>query len=111
MVIDKIRRKVEFKKHDLLNDPFEEGFDLIVCRNVAIYFTEEAKWRLNRQFWQSLRYGGILFVGGTEALVRARELGFTALEHCFYRKQSPDAPEMLSITDEDGAVKTMKVRR
>ena len=107
---DKIRRKVEFKKHDLLREPFEAGFDLIVCRNVAIYFTEEAKMRLNQQFCQSLSPGGILFVGGTEAIARARELGLTTLGHCFYRKQSTDTLRMLPV-DEGHAVKAMNVRR
>ena len=107
---EKIKRKVEFKKHDLLRQPFEEGFDLIICRNVAIYFTEEAKWRLNRQFCQSLSPGGILFVGGTEAIARARELGLATLGHCFYRKQLVSVPRM-SPVDEDYAVKAMNVRR
>ena len=109
-VKDKIRQKVEFKKHDLLRDPFESGFDLIVCRNVTIYFTEEAKVRLNQQFCQSLSPGGILFVGGTEAIARARELGLATLGHCFYRKQPADALRTLPL-DEERAVKAMNVRR
>jgi chemotaxis methyl-accepting protein methylase len=77
---------------------------------VAIYFTEEAKWRLNRQFCQSLSPGGILFVGGTEAIARARELALATLGHCFYRKQPMSVPRMLPV-DEDYAVKAMNVRR
>ena len=42
-VADEIKRTVTFKKHNLLADPFDSGYDLIVCRNVLIYFTEEAK--------------------------------------------------------------------
>ena len=109
-VKDRIRHKVDFKKHDLLREPFESGFDLIVCRNVTIYFTEEAKVRLNQQFCQSLSPGGILFVGGTEAIARARELGLTTLGHCFYRKQPADALRT-SPVDEERAVKAMNVRR
>jgi chemotaxis protein methyltransferase CheR len=109
-VKDKIRQKVDFRKHDLLRDPYESGFDLIVCRNVTIYFTEEAKVRLNQQFCQSLSPGGILFVGGTEAIARARELGLTTLGHCFYRKQPADALRTLPV-DEERAVKAMNVRR
>jgi chemotaxis protein methyltransferase CheR len=109
-VKDKIRQKVDFRKHDLLSDPYESGFDLIVCRNVTIYFTEEAKVRLNQQFCQSLSPGGILFVGGTEAIARACELGLTTLGHCFYRKQPADALRTLPV-DEERAVKAMNVRR
>jgi chemotaxis protein methyltransferase CheR len=109
-VNEKIRRKVEFRKHDLLREPFETGFDLIVCRNVAIYFTEEAKMRLNQQFCQSLSPGGILFVGGTEAIARSREIGLATLGHCFYRKQSMDSSRIQAV-DEERAVKAMNVRR
>jgi chemotaxis protein methyltransferase CheR len=109
-VNEKIRRKVEFRKHDLLREPFETGFDLIVCRNVAIYFTEEAKMRLNQQFCQSLSPGGILFVGGTEAIARSREIGLATLGHCFYRKQPMDSSRIQAV-DEERAVKAMNVRR
>lgn len=109
-VKEKTRQKVDFRKHDLLRDPFEKGFDLIVCRNVTIYFTEEAKMRLNQQFCQSLTPGGILFVGGTEAIARAREIGLSTLGHCFYRKQPTDTLRT-SPVDEECAVKVMNVRR
>ena len=39
----KIKQCVTFKIHDLLNDKFPDNCDLILCRNVMIYFTEEAK--------------------------------------------------------------------
>ncbi len=39
------------------------NYDLIVCRNVMIYFTEEAKDQIYQNFSKSLRPGGILFVG------------------------------------------------
>ncbi|MDQ0883382.1 chemotaxis methyl-accepting protein methylase [Peribacillus sp. V2I11] len=47
------------KKQNLLADRFEQGFDLIVCRNVLIYFTEEAKHILYEKFSASLRSGGV----------------------------------------------------
>ena len=41
---DEIKNTVTFKQQNLLSDPFDGGsYDLIVCRNVLIYFTEEAK--------------------------------------------------------------------
>ncbi|BBP90341.1 hypothetical protein BsIDN1_39590 [Bacillus safensis] len=40
---DEVRKHIQFKKHNLLADPYEKQLDLIVCRNVLIYFTEEAK--------------------------------------------------------------------
>jgi chemotaxis protein methyltransferase CheR len=85
-VTDRLRSRVRFRVHDLLRDNFESSLDLITCRNVVIYFTEEAKALLYRKFDDALRPGGILFVGGTESLPRADELGFRRLEPCFYER-------------------------
>ncbi len=52
--IDKsIRKCVEFKKHNLLKDKYFSGVNLIVCRNVVIYFTDEAKDSVYRKFHTS----------------------------------------------------------
>ena len=65
---------------------FEIGFDLVVCRNVTIYFTDEAKNELNRKFYRSLKDGGVLFIGGTEIMLGADGIGFKKLDTCFYQK-------------------------
>ena len=81
-----IKSKVEFQRHNLLMDKFETGFDLILCRNVVIYFTEEAKDALYRRFFAALKPGGVLFVGGTEAILNFRDIGFQHYLPFFYRK-------------------------
>jgi chemotaxis protein methyltransferase CheR len=83
---EKIKRAVTFKKHNLLADPFGRQFDLIVCRNVLIYFTEEAKQQLYHKFNQALRPGGILFVGSTEQIFNPALYGFEIEDTFFYRK-------------------------
>jgi chemotaxis protein methyltransferase CheR len=80
-----LRNRVQFERQNLLKDPFPTDVDLILCRNVVIYFTEEAKDELYRRFHQALKSGGILFVGGTESLLRARELGYASVSPFFYR--------------------------
>lgn len=85
-ISEDIKRKVEFKRHNLLLDKFETGFDLILCRNVVIYFTEEAKDQLYRRFFAALKPGGVLFVGGTEAILNFRDMGFVQYRPFFYRK-------------------------
>lgn len=82
---DEIKKCVEFKRHNLLKDPFEKGFDLILCRNVVIYFTEEAKDTLYRNFFASLKPGGILFVGATEAILNSRNMGYVSYKPFFYQ--------------------------
>jgi chemotaxis protein methyltransferase CheR len=86
-VIEGLRRKVTFRYHNLLSDPFENNFDLIVCRNVVIYFTAEVKDRLYRRFHDALRPGGILFVGGTEVVSQASSIGFETAGISFYRRK------------------------
>ncbi len=81
-----IKRMIQFKRQNLLTDTFEKDFDLILCRNVVIYFTEEAKHTLYQKFFQALRPGGILMVGGTEPLLKYRDYGFEAIETTFYRR-------------------------
>lgn len=81
-----LKRNISFRKHNLLADPFDTGFHLIVCRNVVIYFDEEAKDRLYARFFQSLVPGGVLFVGSTERIFNYRELGYEMPLSFFYRK-------------------------
>jgi len=85
-VKDDLRKKVTFRQHDLTRDPFEGAFNLIMCRNVVIYFSEEAKKKLKEKFYNSLKINGVLFIGGTETMLDAAELGFQRLVACFYRK-------------------------
>ncbi|MDR3572555.1 MAG: protein-glutamate O-methyltransferase CheR [Anaerolineaceae bacterium] len=79
-------KRITYKEQDLLNDRFETGFDLIVCRNVIIYFTNEAKAMLYDKFFAALRPGGILFLGGTEIIPRPTEIGFRNHGISFYLK-------------------------
>lgn len=85
-VVDSLKRRVRFRVHDLLKDPFEAGFHLILCRHVVIYFTEEAKDVLYRRFADAMVEGGVLFVGGTEIIPRAREIDLETVAVSFYRK-------------------------
>lgn len=77
---------VQFGEHNLLADEFDSDFDLIVCRNVMIYFTDEAKTTLLRKFQAALRSDGILFLGSTEIVPRPRELGLRACGLSLYCK-------------------------
>lgn len=81
-----IIKMVKFKQHNLLTDKFDSGFDLICCRNVTIYFTQETKTKLNEKFWNAINDNGILFIGATEFMTNPREFGFVKLGSCFYKK-------------------------
>ena len=51
------------------------SLDLILCRNVIIYFTNEAKDEIYKKFSDSLREKGILFVGSTEQIISSYNFG------------------------------------
>lgn len=82
----RFRERVQFRCQNLLADEFESDYDLICCRNVVIYFTEEAKERLYRRFFDALAPGGYLFVGGTERIFHYGRMGFEMPLPFFYRK-------------------------
>lgn len=86
-VDDAIKKSVSFKKHNLLKDTYEKNYDLIICRNVMIYFTEEAKDQIYQNFSNSLRSGGILFVGSTEQIFNPSKYEFETEDTFFYRKK------------------------
>lgn len=85
-ISDDIKKRVEFKEHDLLKDSYPTGCNLIVCRNVVIYFTEEAKDEIYVKFQRSLTKGGVLFIGSTEQIMNYRELGFNRNKSFFFEK-------------------------
>ncbi len=82
----RLKKYLEFRKGNLLADRFDTGFDLIMCRNVVIYFTEEAKADLYKKFFQALKPGGILFVGSTERIFKADEIGYQTVLPFYYQK-------------------------
>lgn len=85
-ICDKIKNSVEFKHHNLLSDRYPENCDLIVCRNVMIYFTEEAKSVMYHKFRDSLNNNGVLFVGSTEQIILPQRYRLEPVKTFFYRR-------------------------
>jgi chemotaxis protein methyltransferase CheR len=70
-VRDELRSIVEFVHHNLVTDepPYASGeADLILCRNVTIYFDRETTRKLMQRLYNRLRDGGYLFLGHAETL-------------------------------------------
>jgi chemotaxis protein methyltransferase CheR len=57
-----------------------------VCRNVLIYFTEEAKETLYKKFSSALKSQGVFFVGSTEQIFNADRYHLTSVDTFFYQK-------------------------
>ena len=85
-ISEEIKSRVEFKEHNLLRDTYPTDYHLIVCRNVLIYFTEEAKDEVFRKFQKALATGGILFIGSTEQIINYKDIGFGRKNSFYYEK-------------------------
>lgn len=85
-ISDEVKSRVEFKEHNLLKDNFPTDCHMIVCRNVLIYFTEEAKDQVFRKYFKSLAPGGILFIGSTEQILGYKDIGYERKSSFFYQK-------------------------
>jgi chemotaxis protein methyltransferase CheR len=82
----KIRSMVRFARHDLVRDPYRRGFDLILCRNVVIYFSDATKRSIFSRFYGALNPGGLLFIGATELISGAGEIGYEQRGHGLFRR-------------------------
>ncbi len=85
-IADEIKQRVTFKEHNLLKDKYDTNYDFIVCRNVLIYFTDEAKNEVFAKFAASLKKGGLLFIGSTEQIMNYKEIGLARENSFYYRK-------------------------
>ena len=85
-ISNEIKRQVEFKEHNLLRDTYPTGCHLIVCRNVLIYFTEEAKEEIYKKFNAALASQGVLFIGSTEQIMNYKELNYQRPLSFFFQK-------------------------
>lgn len=86
MINEEIKSCVDFKEHNLLLDDYGKGYHLIVCRNVLIYFTEEAKEEIFKKFYDALAPGGILFLGATEQIMNYKQIGYERRSSFFFEK-------------------------
>jgi chemotaxis protein methyltransferase CheR len=106
-VNDRVKKKIEFRMHNLLKDPFEKGFDLLVCRNVVIYFTDDAKKMLYRGFYESLKEGGYLFIGGTETMLGTSDLSLERVCASFHRR----VPAAEAVQPRAGRLASSRIER
>ena len=95
---ERIRRMVRFHTGDLIGEPFPDGelrdMDLILCRNVFIYFSAEAVSTVAQKLAATLREGGYLMTGHTELMGHhVRNLQSRLfVEGVVYRRTAPGVP-------------------
>ncbi|MDQ2095715.1 CheR family methyltransferase [Rhodalgimonas zhirmunskyi] len=87
-VDDALRAITAFRLLNLLSEwPFRGRFDVIMCRNVTIYFDAETQLRLWRRFFDQLEPGGVLYIGHSEVIRSEAPLDFDALGAGVFRKR------------------------
>lgn len=84
---DYLKRNITFKVHDLLMDRFEKDYDLVLCRNVVIYFNAQAKEMLYEKISGSIKQNGLFFVGATENIHDYNKYNFDKVSSFIYRKK------------------------
>ena len=88
-VHETVRGLVRILRHDLGRDAAPlPPYDLVICRNVVIYFERDAQERLFSLFAEALRPGGLLFLGKVEMLygpARARFVNVDGRERIYRR--------------------------
>ncbi len=85
--VPELKRMVSFETGDLLRMPLPRGaYDLVICRNTVIYFTEAVRDALHARLVGALKPGGYLVVGTSERVADPRALGLTSPFHFIYRK-------------------------
>jgi chemotaxis protein methyltransferase CheR len=87
VVSPSLRSRARWERRDLTRDGPPSGrWDLVLCRNVAIYLLPEARTLLHRLLADALAPGGILLLGRSERLVSPVELGLERAGSHAYRR-------------------------
>lgn len=68
-VQSEIASAIEFKQHNLVSDPYPQGFDLILCRNVSYYFELQERIKLFEKIKNSLNSDSFLVLGSAESIM------------------------------------------
>ncbi len=62
-MVDELKNYATYEFHNLITDPVKSTYDLILCRNVMIYFDNPAKVKLLDKFYDALNPGGLFVIG------------------------------------------------
>jgi chemotaxis protein methyltransferase CheR len=82
-----LRSITSFETGDLLRMPFPTGrYDLVMCRNTVIYFTEDVRDALHARLATSIRPGGYFLIGSTERVSHPADVGLEVVRPFLYRK-------------------------
>jgi chemotaxis protein methyltransferase CheR len=80
-IIPDLRRKVLFKHHNLMDEPYpvSQKMDIVFCRNLLIYFDRATQRTVLSHLCRCLRPGGYLFLGHSEGSIADLKLPLRAV--------------------------------
>lgn len=68
-----LKSYIEFKQHNLINDDLRiigiNSYNMVLCRNVLIYFTKEQQELIYEKFYDALKIDGFFVVGRSEIIL------------------------------------------
>ena len=80
-VVPEVRELAAFRRHNLVTDPLPaDAFDVVLCRNVLIYFDRSTAERVVRRLFDAARPGGLVALAPAENALAA-PLGFESLSN------------------------------
>jgi chemotaxis protein methyltransferase CheR len=86
LIKNEAKNSVTFKEHNLLADQFPKEYDLILCRNVFIYFNNDVQQDLIKRFAQATKAGGYFVIGSSEFIAAPERFGLEKQSYSVYRK-------------------------
>ncbi len=98
-VKDFVKQIILFHEFDLMSSPLHQHLDLILCRNVMIYFSKESQQQIHMSFYRALKNGGYFITGKSEILSGEPAAKFLPLDQQTRVYQKPlKANEPLKLT-------------
>jgi chemotaxis protein methyltransferase CheR len=92
IVKDFVKDIVHFERFDLMKTSVHSQLDLILCRNVMIYFSKEGQQHIHMSFYHALKDGGYMITGKSEILSGEPAEKFQALDYVIRLYQRPMKP-------------------
>jgi chemotaxis protein methyltransferase CheR len=76
-----VKKLIHFEQVDLMKPSLHSNVDLILCRNVMIYFSRESQQRIHMNFYNALRTGGYFISGKSEILTGEPATKFISVDN------------------------------
>jgi chemotaxis protein methyltransferase CheR len=97
IVKDFVKDIVHFERFDLMKTSVHSQLDLILCRNVMIYFSKEGQQHIHMNFYHALKEGGYMITGKSEILSGEPAVKFQALDYVIRLYQRPMMPALTKL--------------